>query len=163
MYKDAADAADLVEPAVPLHHQPHHVDRLGEELLLLGQLRLEVEDAALPEEEVADDVLDLLAQGLLDDLGREQPQLAQGRSQADAPGRAVAQRLEELVVVQVAVEDEVLAVILRGVVRQAPHDLAGVEVDPLLALAAADHESARATVVLRPLQQIAEREGGQSS
>ena len=109
------------------------------------------------------DVLDLLAQGLLDDLGGEHLQLPQSDPQADALGRAVAQRLEELVVGQVAVEHEVLAVVLRGIVREAAHDLAVVEVDPLLALAAADHQGAGAALVLRPLQEVAEGKGGQSS
>ena len=37
------------------------------------------------------------------------------------------------------------------------------EVDPLLAVAPAHHEGARAPVVLRPLEEIARREGGKSS
>ena len=93
----------------------------------------------------------------------QHPQLAQGDPQTDAVGGAVAQRLEELVVAQMAVEHEMLAVVLRGIVREAAHDLAGVQIDPLLALAAADHESARAALVLRPLQEVAQGKGGQSS
>ena len=63
MDEDAADAGVLVEPAGALHRQAHGVDRLGEDLLLGRQLGLEVEDPALPEEEVADRVLDLPAAG----------------------------------------------------------------------------------------------------
>ena len=82
--EDPAHARGLVRPAGPLHHQPQDVDRLGQDLLLRRHLRLEVEDPALPEEEVADHVLDLPAQGLLDHLGRNQPELAQRHPQTGA-------------------------------------------------------------------------------
>jgi len=86
------------------------VDRLGQDLLLGRHLRLEVEDPALPEEEVADRVLDLLAKGGLDHLGGEEAELGEGLPQTAAVDRAVGEGLEELLLVEVAVQEQVLAV-----------------------------------------------------
>jgi hypothetical protein len=75
----------------------------------------------------------------------------------------LSQRLEQLVLLQVAVEQQVLAVVFGGIVRQAGDDLAGVEVDTLLALAPADHQGPGAAVVEGPLQEVARRERGEST
>src|SRR5260370_36338742 len=90
-------------------------------------------------------------------------ELAQRRAQAHAAGGAVGQGLEKLVLLEVAVEQQVLAVVLGGIVRQTGHDLAGLEVDPLLALAPAHDQGPGAAVVERPLQEVARRKRGEST
>src|SRR6202035_1085024 len=161
--EEAADAAVLVQPAHPLHRQAYGVDGLGEDLLVRRQLRLEVEDTPLPEEEVADRVLDLPAQGLLDEVGGQELELGERLPQALAAGGTVGEGLEELMLGQESLQEQVLAAGLGEIGRQTGHHLAGMEIDPLLAVAPAHHQGSRPAVVLRPLDDGARWEGGKSS
>src|SRR6185295_5878021 len=108
---------------------------------------------------VADEVLDVLAQGGLDGVRRQDAELVQCRAKAPALPRAVGEGGEQLVFRDRAGEQQVLAEVLDRVVRQAGDHLAQVEVDALLPVAPAKDQGAGPALVLGPLQEVPRREG----
>ena len=76
---------------------------------------------------------------------------------------AVAERLDQRRRLQVALQQQILAVVLARIVGDAADQPAGMEEQLFLAALAAHHEHAGAALVAGPLQQRGGREDGQTS
>ncbi len=80
-----------------------------------------------------------------------------------ALGLAVRERADQSLLADQPVDQEVLAEELGGVVRECRDDVAVAEVEALLAAGAPNDQGAVAPVVVRPLENVADRERGEAS
>ena len=155
-----ADPGLLVDPLGALEQQLRRLeldlDARGRRVALL-----EVEQPLVPEEEILDRLLDRLRERHAHRRLVEERELDERLAERHPLQPAVRQRSPELFATKMAVGDQMLAIVLRHLVRTAVEDLAGTKADPLLALAAAHDERAGHALGQSPLQEVRGRKCGQ--
>ncbi len=164
-HDDAVAGENAPDPRLvvdPMRAREQELGRFELDLEPGGRRRalLEVEQPLPPEEEILHRLLDRLRQARAQARLVEQPEVAEGLAERQAPQPAMGQSLGEILGAEDAVRHEVLAVMLRRLVRPAIEDLAGAKSDAFFALGPAHHERAGDTLRQRPLQEVRGWEDG---